>query len=212
MGRPGSNQSATKTIPYQKGCRRRPTHADRLRQGPHHHLRKARQEGREIPRQGPAVPVHIACTIRAQHGHAGRRGMEHPRRLPARNAAAGHQKGTFLFLRLSRCFARRAEYCFRWAPLLHRWKSCFELVHSAVRDPAFTYNASTTVSHADLRSQSISPFGVLVYKSVCVLTLLNNSSWELSLPTCPPPLLAAGCSEELPVCCREVSYPRHTGV
>lgn len=97
MGRPGSNQSATKTIPYQKGCRRRPTHADRLRQGPHHHLRKARQESREIPRQGPAVPVHIACAIRAQHGHAGRRGVEHPRRLPAWNAAAGHQKGTFCY-------------------------------------------------------------------------------------------------------------------
>ncbi len=94
LGRRRREKGATQAAPHQEGRGRRPDLARGLQEGARHHLREARQEGGQVPRQRPAVPIHEQSAVRAQHGGPGRYGVEHPSGLPACDAAEGRHEGT----------------------------------------------------------------------------------------------------------------------
>ena len=98
-------ESRAEAAPDQEGRGHRPQVARGLQEGARDHLREARQEGGQVPRQGPAVSIHEQGPVRAQHGGAARHGVEHAPRLPKGDAAQGRHQGAFLIA--LRCTLRK---------------------------------------------------------------------------------------------------------
>ena len=95
MGRHGHKESRAEATLDQEGCGDRPQVARGLQQGACHHLGEARQEGGEVPRQGPPLPLHEQGSVRAQYGSSSRHGVEYTAGLPESDAAQGCHEGVF---------------------------------------------------------------------------------------------------------------------
>ena len=96
MGWHRHEESRAEAAPGQEGRGHRPQVARGLQEGARDHLREARQEGGQVPRQGLAVPVHEQGAVGAQHGGAARHGVEHAPWLPEGDVAQGRHQGAFL--------------------------------------------------------------------------------------------------------------------